>query len=136
VGTVKLQLDRRAWKMSTTIAYILVSVLVSAMAQIMLKKGMSSLGPLTLSLPQLGSIVWQIATNPYVVSGLCVYVVGTLFWLSALSRVELSFAYPFASLSYVIMLVASWRIFQEDISLIRVIGTLVIGLGVILVSRT
>ncbi len=54
----------------------------------------------------------------------------------ALSRVDLSFAYPFASLSYVVMLAASWQLFNEDISLLRLMGTAVIVFGVLLISRS
>ena len=49
---------------------------------------------------------------------------------------DLSFAYPFASLSYVVMLVAAWQLFKEDLSLVRVVGTLVVGLGVLIISRS
>ena len=123
-------------QMSVAIAYILVSVVLGAVGQILLKKGMGSMGPLTLSAGQLGSILWRIVTNPYVVIGLGIYVCGTLFWLMALSRVDLSYAYPFASLSYVVMLVASWQLFSENISPLRLAGTLVICLGVLLISRS
>jgi uncharacterized membrane protein len=122
--------------MKTAIFYILVSVVAGAVGQIMLKKGMSSMGPLTLTLKQLLPMVWRIGTNPYVVGGLAIYVSGTLFWLIALSRVELSYAYPFASLSYVVMLVASWLLFKENISIARLLGTAVVGLGVFLISRS
>ena len=86
--------------MTIAIGYILISVLAGATGQILLKKGMSSMGPLTLSFEQLFNILWRIGTNPYVVIGLVIYVTGTVFWLAALSRVDLSYAYPFASLSY------------------------------------
>ncbi len=122
--------------MNIAIVYILISMLGGAVGQILLKKGMAAMGPLTITGSGLPSLIWRIATNPYVFIGLAIYVTGTLFWLVALSRVELSFAYPFASLSYVIMLAASWLLFREDISLLRIIGTLVIGIGVILVSRS
>jgi drug/metabolite transporter (DMT)-like permease len=128
--------DKGKSKMNVAIAYILVAVAASAAGQILLKKGMSSMGPLTLSFNQVFGVIWQIATNPYVVIGLIIYVGGTLFWLVALSRVALSFAYPFASLSYIVMLLASWWLFKEDISLIRVIGTVVVGLGVLIISRS
>ena len=126
----------RKLEMSLAIAYILVSVVLGATGQILLKKGMGGMGPLTLSAGQLGSILWRIATNPYVVIGLGIYVCGTLFWLMALSRVDLSYAYPFASLSYVVMLVASWQLFSENISPLRLAGTLVVCLGVFLISRS
>lgn len=121
--------------MNVAIVYILISVIGGAIGQILLKKGMSSMGPLTLTANQLVGILWRMATNPYVVFGLGIYVMGTVFWLAALSRVDLSFAYPFASLSYIIMLVASLLLFKEDITLMRLAGTLVVGLGVLLISR-
>ena len=122
--------------MNVAIVYILISVLGGAAGQVLLKKGMGSMGPLTLSLNQLGSILWRMATNPYVVFGLGVYMLSTIFWLTALSRVNLSYAYPFASLSYIVMLVVSWQLFKEDISFLRLMGSLVIGIGVFLISRS
>ena len=121
--------------MNVAIVYILISVLGGAVGQILLKRGMGTLGPITLNFDQIGSVLWRIITNPYVVIGLGIYVLGTVFWLAALSRVDLSFAYPFASLSYVIMLIASWGLFREEITLMRLIGTIVIGVGVLIISR-
>ena len=122
--------------MNIAVIYILISVLGGALGQILLKKGMSSMGPLTLSFDHIVPILWKMATNPYVVVGLGIYVMGTVFWLTALSRVDLSYAYPFASLSYVIMLFASWWLFDENISPLRIIGSVVIIIGVILISRS
>lgn len=122
--------------MNPAIGYIMVSVLVGALGQILLKKGMGGMGPLTLSLGQLGNVLWRISTNPYVVVGLAIYVAGTVFWLVALSRVDLSYAYPFASLSYVVMLVAAWLLFKEDLSPLRLAGTAVVFIGVLLISRS
>jgi len=122
--------------MNIAVTYILISVLGGAIGQILLKKGMNTMGAMTLSISELGSILWRIATNPFVVVGLFIYVISVIFWLVALSRVDLSYAYPFASLSYVIMLIASWWIFDENISLMRLIGTIIIGIGVWLISRS
>jgi multidrug transporter EmrE-like cation transporter len=122
--------------MTVTLIYIMISVLAGAMGQVLLKKGMGSMGPLTLSVGELGSILWRVATNPYVVIGLSIYVGGTVFWLVTLSRVDLSYAYPFASLSYVVMLGASWYLFNEDVTVLRLLGTFVVGVGVFLISRS
>jgi multidrug transporter EmrE-like cation transporter len=122
--------------MNVAVVYILISVIAGAAGQLLLKRGMSSMGPLTLSAGQLLPLIWRLATNPFVVFGLVVYMGGTLFWLTALSRVDLSYAYPFASLSYVVMLAASWKLFGEDISALRVLGSLVIMAGVFLISRS
>jgi drug/metabolite transporter (DMT)-like permease len=122
--------------MNIAIVYILISVVGGAIGQILLKKGMGDMGPLTITAGQVLNIIWRMATNPYVVVGLGIYMCGTLFWLVALSRVQLSFAYPFASLSYGLMLLAAWLLFREDISLLRVIGTAVIVAGVLIISRS
>lgn len=123
-------------KMSLAIAYILVAVVGSAAGQLLLKKGMSTMGPLTLTPDQFFNIVWRIGTNPWVVVGLSIYVFGTIFWLSALSRVDLSFAYPFASLSYIAMILGGWLLFSERIDIWRIAGSLVIMTGVILISQS
>lgn len=122
--------------MNIALVYIMISVVGGAVGQILLKKGMSSMGPLTLTLQTAFGVIWKMATNPYVVIGLIIYMTGTLFWLTALSRVELSFAYPFASLSYLLMLLASWLLFNENISLMRIAGTAIIVLGVLVVARS
>ena len=122
--------------MKIAIIYILISVVASTIGQLLLKKGMNSLGSITLSVDQFLLTAWKMVTNPYVFIGLLIYVAGTVFWLAALSRVDLSYAFPFASLSYIVMLVASWMMFNEQISITRILGTLVIGIGVLLISRS
>lgn len=136
MGVTDAMIGRRKSQMTIAIVYILISVLSGATGQVLLKKGMSSMGPLTLSFDQLFNILWRIGTNPYVVIGLAIYVGGTVFWLAALSRVDLSYAYPFASLSYIVMLTAAWQLFGENITPMRVAGTLVVCLGVFLISRS
>ena len=121
--------------MKIAIIYILISVLASTVGQLLLKKGMNDLGSVTLSANQFLLTTWKMVSNPYVFIGLVIYVAGTIFWLAALSRVDLSYAYPFASLSYVVMLVASWMMFDEKITLSRLLGTFVIGIGVLLIYR-
>jgi len=121
--------------MRVAIIYILISVLTSTVGQLLLKKGMNDIGSVTLSMDRLFPTLWQMATNLNVFVGLAIYLIGTVFWLAALSRVDLSYAYPFASLSYIIMLVASWMMFGERITLSRIIGTVVIGIGVLLIYR-
>jgi drug/metabolite transporter (DMT)-like permease len=122
--------------MKIAITYIVISVLTSTVGQLLLKKGMNAIGSVTLSANQIFSTLWQMATNLNVFLGLAIYFIGTIFWLAALSRVDLSYAYPFASLSYVIMLVASWLMFNEQITISRIIGTVVIGIGVLFIYRS
>jgi drug/metabolite transporter (DMT)-like permease len=122
--------------MTLAISYIMISVLAGATGQILLKHGMVLIGEVTLNADQMLSVLFRLATNPFVLGGLALYAGGTVFWLAALSRVDLSYAYPFASLSYIVMLLAAWLLFEEQITPLRLLGTLVVGIGVLLISRS
>jgi drug/metabolite transporter (DMT)-like permease len=57
-------------------------------------------------------------------------------WLLVLSRASLSFAYPFASLTYVLILLADKYILHEDIPVLRWAGVFLIVTGIVLVAQT
>ena len=118
------------------LVYILPSVFLGVIGQLLLKRGMLVMGPLSLSGGNVGSLVWSIFTNPWVIAGLALYVSGTLFWLIALSRAELSFVYPFATLSMALIIVSSHFIFGETISGLRLLGIVTIVVGVLIVARS
>lgn len=122
--------------MMNAVVLILLSVTLGVVGQIILKHGMTVMGQLDLSSAGVGGIVWRMATSPFVVGGLAVYMAGAFFWLLALNRVDLSYAYPFASLSYVLIFLSSWLLFRESINPMRFLGMLVICLGVYFVSRS
>jgi multidrug transporter EmrE-like cation transporter len=65
--------------------------------------------------------------------GLGVYALGTGFWVLCLAYLDLSYAYPFTGLTYVFVLGASWVLFDESVSVQRLIGVLAICLGVALI---
>jgi drug/metabolite transporter (DMT)-like permease len=117
-------------------AYILIAGLLAVAGQIILKRGLAVQGALQLTPAALPSTLLSVALNPLVILGLAVTVSGTFFWLILLSRVDLSFAYPFASLNYVLILAASWWILGENLSVIRLLGVAAICLGVCLIVRT
>ena len=75
-------------------------------------------------------------TTPPIVLGFILLFAGSIFWLAVISRVDLSYAYPMLSLGYVIVVLASWLILHESVSWLRIIGVLIICLGVIVVSRS
>jgi drug/metabolite transporter (DMT)-like permease len=120
----------------TVLLYILASGVLGVSGQIILKRGLAQLGPLELAPDTFVSVILSCALNPSIVLGLAVTVTGTFFWLITLSRVDLSFAYPFASLNYVMVLAGSWLVLGEALSPVRLLGVLAICAGVCLVART
>jgi multidrug transporter EmrE-like cation transporter len=117
------------------IPLILFTVLTNAAAQIMLKKGMIALGPVTLE-AGLITTVFRIVFNPWVFLGLTTFVISMASHLIVLSRVDLSFAYPFLSLAYVVVAVYAYYVFKEDVNSLRIAGIGLICLGTILISRS
>ena len=74
--------------------------------------------------------------NVPIIAGLACYVLSVVVWILALSRVEVSVAYPMLSLGYVVNAVAAWWLFGENLSGARVAGIGVILVGVWLVARS
>jgi multidrug transporter EmrE-like cation transporter len=69
----------------------------------------------------------------WILCGLAVYALGTACWVLCLSYLDLSYAYPFTGLTYVLVVAASWLLFDESVSLQRFVGVLAICLGVALI---
>jgi drug/metabolite transporter (DMT)-like permease len=115
---------------------ILISGLLGVVGQIVLKQALVSGGPLPVGLDTAPLLIWQLGTNPFVVLGLAIYVSGTFFWLVALSRVDLGYAYPLASMNYIFVLAGSWIVLGERPTPMRLLGVVGICAGVWLLSTT
>ena len=130
--------DHTKGSLPMLIAMILLSVTVAAVAQLALKHGMNrvndQIAPATFSLN--GPSLRAVASEPFVWAGLALFGLSALVWLVVLSRASLSFAYPFASLTYVLILVFDRFALQEEVPPLRWAGVACIALGIFLVSRT
>ena len=113
---------------------ILASVVVGVIGQLILKTAMTRVGPLGLRGGQAGRTAVTIIVNPLVWGGLSLYGVSMLFWLVGLSRVDLGYAFPFLSLSYVLVLLGSWAVLGESIGRTRLAGVVAICAGVFIVA--
>lgn len=122
--------------MQKYIPLILAVVTTNAISQMLLKKGMNTIGNFEFSGNSLWSTLPVVALNPYVIGGLAVLVFSMGLHLMALSRVELSFAYPFLSISYILVLIAGYVWFGETVNMSRVIGVGFICVGTFFVARS
>ncbi|AKJ27923.1 DMT family transporter [Caldimonas brevitalea] len=114
---------------------ILTSVGMSSLAQIMLKFGMSKPG-MQGPFDGAGPVALAFATNPFVVGGLALYGLGAMVWLAVLARIDVSVAYPFVGLGFILTMALGYWLFNEPLSTARVLGTLLIVSGVVLVARS
>lgn len=118
------------------IPLILFGVTLNAVAQLLLKKGMTVIGHFAFTGGEILKIVPAVALNPYVVGGLFSYVLSVGLWMLVLSRVDVSAAYPFLSVGYIIAAFGGWLFFAEDLSLTRMFGIALICVGVVFVARS
>ncbi|MBH0237124.1 DMT family transporter [Methylobrevis albus] len=116
--------------------FILFTVLTNAAAQVMLKYGMMNLGALQFSADTMVQRVFQILFQPWVFAGLTMFVISMASHLFVLSRVELSFAYPFLSLAYVAVAAFAFFVFGEDLNAYRIGGIALICLGTVLIAQS
>jgi multidrug transporter EmrE-like cation transporter len=119
-----------------TFALILFGVLLNAGAQLLLKAGTTAVGHFEFSGANVLPIGWRLATEPHILGGLSCYVISVVVWVLALSRVEVSIAYPMLSIGYVVNAAAAWFLFGEAVSMQRMAGIGIIVLGVYVVARS
>ena len=111
------------------LSLILVSVILTALGQLMFRQGM-----MTINRVHSESGLWHLIGyglfNGYVLLGFLFFGTGALLWLVVLAKEEVSYAYPISALGYIVVLVGSYFLFQEQITLSRLAGILLIILGV------
>ncbi len=125
--------------MSVNLQYmplIIFSVAISAIAQTLLKIGAQVISNIECKLCNLFDILFRVSTNLYVISGISLYVFSVVAWLIVLSRVDVSYACPMAAIGYVLMMFIGYFVFGENISSIRIIGSLLIIGGVYCIGQS
>ncbi len=115
---------------------ILAGVLLNAAAQLLLKAGTNAVGHFEFSAGNIVPVGLRLALEPFILGGVACYVVSLVVWIMALSRVEVSIAYPMLSIGYVINAVAAWYLFGESLTALRLTGIGFIVVGVFLVARS
>ena len=111
--------------------FLLGAVFANVIGQTLMKAGTNQIGGIHIN--SLIDLI-KIFFSPFIFAGIVVYGVGTIFWILALSKFDLSFAYPFLSVGYILIVIISYFIFKENITLQKIMGILAITLGLILIS--
>ena len=94
--------------------------------QILMKVGMTISGHLSFK---------DSITSPYILAGVLCYISGFLVWLNVLKILPLSIAYPFSSITYVLIIFGSAFFLGEPITLFKIIGIVCIVTGVVFISQ-
>lgn len=121
---------------SIAFGLILVGVLLGTAGQLFLKAGTNRIGQFAFRQDNIVPIGRKLVTEPRVVAGSVCYAIAVMVWIVALSRVEVSVAYPMVSIGYAVNAVAARYLFGEAVSLSRLVGIGIIAIGVYIVARS
>ena len=111
------------------IPLILVAVALGAAGQVYLKQGVQAYG----DIGSVGRLLGAFG-NLRVLAGFFLYGLSSLMWLRVLSMTNLSYAYPFIALSYVVVVFLGWKLLGEQVNAASVAGLACICVGVIILA--
>lgn len=130
---------REAWgallTYTTGHAFILSTILFTVYSQLIMRWQVGLAGPLPDGLLNKTVFLGTLLLNPWVLSGIVATFLGGVSWMLVMTRFEISYAYPFVSLSYILVLVAGVLLFNESFSVLKAVGTLVVVGGLIIIAR-
>jgi drug/metabolite transporter (DMT)-like permease len=116
---------------------ILLSVTISALAQVALKRGVSAVAvQAALDRGALLEKVFVVATSPMIALGIALYGLGAVVWILVLARIDVSQAYPFVGLGFIITLAFGVFVLGENVTMTRLIGVGLVAAGIIFISQS
>jgi multidrug transporter EmrE-like cation transporter len=120
----------------SSLGLILLSVAGGVAGQLAIKVGVTRAGAAAVEAAGPISTLITAFRSPLVWLGLGLYGLGALAWILVLTRLDLSLAYPFLALNFILIAVASRLLLGEAIPPLRWGGIAVICIGILLIARS
>ena len=114
---------------------ILISVAAGVAGQTSMKLGLTGSRGGSADQDLMG-LLTTIVTSPLVLFGLALYGIGALSWIAVLRRMDLSYAYPFLALNFVLIALVSQFFLGETIPAMRWVGIGAIVVGILVIAYT
>ena len=115
--------------------YIMGTVVFTVYGQLILKWRIVEYGPLPVCFMDKIIFLIKLLLDPFIVSGFIAAFIASLLWMAAMTTVDLSFAYPFMSASFVLVFIFSILLFNEPFSVHKMLGLLFIVIGLFISAR-
>jgi multidrug transporter EmrE-like cation transporter len=115
---------------------IFLAILLGTAAQLFLKAGTTAVGQFAFTLDNALPVGMKLAFEPRILAGVACYAVSLIAWIMALSRTEVSVAYPMVSIGFALNALLAWWLLGEAVTPLRMLGIGVIIAGVYLVARS
>lgn len=115
--------------------YIVMTILFTVYGQLILKWRISQYGPLPENTISKIKALCLLLLDPAIFSGYAAAFLASLAWMGAMTKFDLSHAYPFMSLNFVVVLMLSGWLLHEPVSQQRILGVGLIVLGTVVAAR-
>ena len=117
--------------------YIFGTIFFTVYGQLVLKWRISQYG----QLPDGGLVdkvvfLLKLLLDPFVFSGFASAFIASLFWMAAMTKFDVSYAYPFMSLSFVLVFLFAALLFKEPVTIYKIAGLILIVAGIFISSRS
>ena len=114
--------------------YILATIAFTVYGQLILKWRIATMGPLPTDVVGKVSFLISLLFDPLIASGFAAALMASFAWMAAMTKFELSHAYPFMSMNFVFVLLLSGWLLNEPITFQKVFGVALIVLGTVVAS--
>ena len=81
------------------------------------------------------ALAFSMLLNPYIIISLAFALLAGVTWMVAMTKFEISYAYPFTLLGLILVTIFSILFFNESINLFKIIGIIIICFGVVIISK-
>ena len=115
--------------------YVALTVGLTVYGQIAIKWQVLEAGPFPADPADKIRFLARLLANPWVLSALAAGLLASVSWMAAMTRLELSHAYPFMSFAFVLVMVCSALIFSEPITSLKIVGISLVVLGIVIGSQ-
>lgn len=116
-------------------SFILSTILFTVYSQLIMRWQVGSAGAVPDDTPGKFLFVLRLFLNPWVLSGIIATFLAGVSWMLAMTKFEISYAYPFVSLNYIIVMIAGFAFFGENVSVTKIIGSIVVVIGIVVIAK-
>jgi len=116
---------------------IVLTICATVIGQLLTKQGMLVAGDVPKNKAEIVVFLFRnMFLNPFILTGLIFAVLAAMSWMVTLSKTSLSYAYPFMSIAFPLVLLFSSIFFHESVPMLRWLGLGIILFGLVIVARS
>jgi drug/metabolite transporter (DMT)-like permease len=112
-----------------------VSIITTVLSQLLFKKEMLKIGNVDFSFRNIEFLIRQMVVSPLLLTGILLYGISFLLWLMVLSKIKLSIVYPITAMNFILVITASYFLYNEKLTTIQYGGAVLIITGVFLLAK-